>query len=111
MEGVNDDIERFSPLARLDRNKPVRGVVLCQGGRAASQPRRYTDGKIRQAPDIADETTGNIHFDNTSGFEASTVTRTKATRMWPSRIWFWCRFRPNIRSRHSTWIILLGLLT
>lgn len=31
MEGVNDDIERFSPVARLDGNKPVWGVALCQG--------------------------------------------------------------------------------
>lgn len=28
MEGVNDDIERFSLVARLDGNKPVWGVAL-----------------------------------------------------------------------------------
>lgn len=46
MEGVNDDIERSSPVARLDGNKPVWGVALCQGGRAASQPGATLMGRL-----------------------------------------------------------------
>ncbi|KAL1266173.1 hypothetical protein QQF64_001848 [Cirrhinus molitorella] len=51
MEGVNDDIERFSLVARLDGNKPVWGVALWQGRGAAEDLRQSparADGKIRQ---------------------------------------------------------------
>lgn len=76
MEGVNDDIVRFSLVARLDGNKPVWGVALWQGKAVKDlrQSRRYSDGKIRQATDIADETAEKIHFDNMSGFPASAMT-------------------------------------
>ncbi len=50
MEGVDDDIERFSLVARVDGNKPVWGVALWQG-RAAEDLRQSparADGKIRQ---------------------------------------------------------------
>lgn len=69
------------------------GSCLVSGWKSCVTARRDTDGKIRQAPDIADETTGKIHFDNTSAFTASTLTPTRATRPCPSRIRFWCYFR------------------
>lgn len=73
MEGVNDDIERFSLVARLDGNKPVWGVALWQG-RVAEDLRQspaWLMGRLdTTAADIADETAGKIHFDNTSGFPA-----------------------------------------